>query len=61
MTIKTRYKSAFIRFVGTFVLTTIVIYFITRSTDEALLYGVGTGFGLALMVLLFGTAKSRIS
>jgi len=61
MTAKSKFKNAPVYFVGAFILTAIIVYFMTGSTNTAFASGVGAGFGWALMVLLFGTVKSRMS
>jgi hypothetical protein len=61
MTVKNRLKNALIYFVGAFIVTAIIVYFMTESTNTAFASGAGAGFGWALMVLLFGTVKSRMS
>jgi hypothetical protein len=58
---KGRFKSAPVYLVGAFVLATIIVYFMTKSTNMALGAGVGGGFGFGSMVLLFDTARSRMS
>jgi Na+-transporting NADH:ubiquinone oxidoreductase subunit NqrD len=61
MTVMSRLKTALVYLVGAFIVFTTVMYFMTGSPNTALAAGVGGGFGFGLMVLLFGTARSRMS
>ena len=61
MTAKSRLKNALVYLAGAFILTAIIVYFMTGSTNTAFASGAGAGFGWALMVPLFGTVKSRMS